>query len=37
LRGKVNIGGKGEQSDYEIDDIKARYEKGSLKVEIESI
>ena len=37
MRGKINVAGKGEQTDYEIDDIRARYEKGSLKVEIESI
>jgi len=37
LRGKVNVGGKGDQSDYDIDDLKARYEKGALKVEIDSI
>ena len=24
LRGKVNVGGKGDQSDYDIDDLKAR-------------
>lgn len=37
LRGKVNVAGKSDQSDYDIEDIKARYEKGALKVEIDSI